>query len=73
MPNYQDITTCLSFDKWYRILLCGSYLRRLHTYGLQAYGEEAMKLYNEVYKCIMCGRPPREPKRSVVVEETIDG
>jgi hypothetical protein len=42
-------------------------------YGLQAYGEEAMKLYNEVYKCIMCGRPPREPKRSVVVEETIDG
>ena len=32
-----------------------------------------MKLYNEVYKCIMCGRPPREPKRSVVVEETIDG
>ncbi|MFZ0648230.1 MAG: hypothetical protein WAM27_08425 [Nitrososphaeraceae archaeon] len=42
-------------------------------YGLQAYGEEATKLYNEAYKCIMCGRPPREPKRSVVVEETIDG
>lgn len=42
-------------------------------YGLQAYGEEAKELYNEVYRCIMCGRPPREPRKSLVVEETIDG
>jgi hypothetical protein len=42
-------------------------------YGLQAYGEEAKRLYNEVYRCKMCGRFPREPKKSVVVEETIDG
>lgn len=42
-------------------------------YGLQAFGEEATKLYNEVYKCIMCGRPPRTTRRSVIVEEKIDG
>jgi hypothetical protein len=42
-------------------------------YGLQAFGEEAMKLYNEVYKCIMCGRPPRITSHSVIVEEKIDG
>lgn len=42
-------------------------------YGLQAFGEEATKLYNEVYKCIMCGRPPRMTRRSVIVEEKIDG
>jgi hypothetical protein len=42
-------------------------------YGLQAFGEEATKLYDEVYKCIMCGRPPRMTRRSVIVEEKIDG
>jgi hypothetical protein len=41
-------------------------------YGLQAFGE-ATKLYNEVYKCIMCGRPPRMTRRSVIVGEKIDG
>ena len=34
-------------------------------YGLQAYGE--------VYRCILCGSTPREPKRSAIVEESIDG
>jgi hypothetical protein len=63
MPCYQDITTCLSFEKWYNS----------SQYGLQAFGEEATKLYNEVYKCIMCGRPPRMTRRSVIVEEKIDG
>jgi hypothetical protein len=42
-------------------------------YGLQAYGEEANQLYKEAYRRIICGSPPREPKRSVIVEETIDG
>jgi hypothetical protein len=42
-------------------------------YGLQAYGEEANRLYKEAYRCIMCGSPPREPKRSAIVEESIDG
>jgi hypothetical protein len=42
-------------------------------YGLQAYGEEAKELYREAYRCVMCGSPPREPKRSVIVEETIEG
>ena len=42
-------------------------------YGLQAYGEEAKELYREAHRCIMCGSPHREPKRSVVVEETING
>ena len=41
-------------------------------YELQAYGEEANQLYKEAYRCIICG-PPRKPKRSVIVEETIDG
>ena len=42
-------------------------------YGLQAYGEEANQLYKETYRCIMCGSTPREPKRSAIVEESIDG
>ena len=42
-------------------------------YGLQAYGEEAKELYREAYRCVMCGNPPREPKRSVILEETIEG
>jgi uncharacterized protein with PIN domain len=42
-------------------------------YGLQAYGEEAKELYREAHRCVMCGGPPREPKRSVIVEETIEG
>jgi hypothetical protein len=42
-------------------------------YGLQAYGEEAKELYREAYRCVMCGSPPREPKKSVIVEETING
>jgi hypothetical protein len=42
-------------------------------YELQAYGEEANQLYKEAYRCIICGSPPRKPKRSVIVEETIDG
>ena len=42
-------------------------------YELQAYGEEANQLYKEAYRCIICGIPPRKPKRSVIVEETIDG
>ena len=41
-------------------------------YGLQAYGE-ANQLYKEAYKCILCGSTPREPKRSAIVEESIDG
>ncbi len=42
-------------------------------YGLQAYGDEAKELYGEAHRCIMCGKPPREPKRSVIVEENING
>jgi hypothetical protein len=42
-------------------------------YGLQAYGEEAKELYREAHRCVMCGNPPREPKRSVIVKETING
>ena len=42
-------------------------------YGLQAYGEEAKELYREAYRCAMCGNPPREPKKSVIVQETING
>jgi hypothetical protein len=42
-------------------------------YGLQAYGEEAKELYREAYRCVMCGSPPREPKKSIIVEETIEG
>jgi hypothetical protein len=42
-------------------------------YELQAYGEEANQLYKEAYRCIICGSPPRKQKRSVIVEETIDG
>ena len=42
-------------------------------YGLQAYGEEAKELYKEANRCIMCGGTPREPKRSAIVEESIDG
>lgn len=42
-------------------------------FGLQAYGEEAKELYREAHRCIMCGSPPKEPKRSVVVEEIING
>jgi hypothetical protein len=42
-------------------------------YGLQAYGEEAKELYREAYRCVMCGSAPREPKRSVILEETING
>ena len=42
-------------------------------YELQAYGEEANQLYKEAYRCIICASPPRKPKRSVIVEETIDG
>ena len=42
-------------------------------YGLQAYGQEANQLYKEANRCIMCGSIPREPKRSAIVEESIDG
>jgi hypothetical protein len=42
-------------------------------YGLQAFGEEASELYKEAYRCIMCGSAPREPKRSAVIEQSIDG
>src|SRR5688572_26720785 len=42
-------------------------------YGLQAYGEEANELYKESYRCIMCGSAPREPKKSAIVEQFIDG
>ena len=40
---------------------------------MTTYGEEANQLYKEAYRCIICGSPPRKPKRSVIVEETIDG
>ena len=42
-------------------------------YGLQAYGEEANELYKESYRCIMRGNAPREPKKSAIVEQFIDG
>ena len=42
-------------------------------YGLQAYGQEANQLYKEAYRCRMCGCTPIEPKRSAIVEESIDG
>ena len=42
-------------------------------YGLQAYGEEANQLYKEAYRCRMCGCTPIDPKRSAIVEESIDG
>src|SRR5919108_4568045 len=42
-------------------------------YGLQAYGEEAKELYREAHRCVMCGSPPREPKKSVIMQEAING
>ena len=42
-------------------------------YGLQAYGEEVNQLYKEAYRCSMCECTPIEPKRSAIVEESIDG
>jgi hypothetical protein len=42
-------------------------------YGIQAYGDEAIDLYKEIYKCCMCGMPPKELKKSTLVEERIDG
>lgn len=41
-------------------------------YGLHAYGEEANELYNEAYRCVMCGNPPKE-KGSAIIEQSIDG
>ena len=37
------------------------------------HGEEANELYKESYRCIMCGSAPREPKKSAIVEQFIDG
>jgi hypothetical protein len=42
-------------------------------YGIQAYGDEAIELYKEIYKCCMCGMPPKELEKSTLVEERIDG
>jgi hypothetical protein len=42
-------------------------------YGIQAFGDEAIDLYKEIYKCCMCGMPPKELKKSTLVEERIDG
>ena len=42
-------------------------------YGIQDFGDEAIDLYKEIYKCCMCGMPPKELKRSMSVEERIDG
>jgi hypothetical protein len=42
-------------------------------YGIQAYGDEAIDLYKEIYKCCMCGMPPKGLKRSTLIEERIDG
>jgi hypothetical protein len=42
-------------------------------YTIQAYGDEAMDLYKEIYKCFMCGMPLKELKKSSLVEERIDG
>ena len=42
-------------------------------YGIQAYGDEAIDLYKEIYKCFMCGMPPKELEKSTLVEERIDG
>jgi hypothetical protein len=42
-------------------------------YGIQAYGDEAIDLYKEIYKCFMCGMPPKIPKKSMLVEERING
>ena len=42
-------------------------------YGIQAYGDEAIDLYKEIYKCHMCGTPPKELDKSTLLEERIDG
>src|SRR5215213_5994654 len=42
-------------------------------YGIQAYGDEAIDLYKEIYKCSMCGMPPKELEKSTLVEERIGG
>ena len=43
-------------------------------YGLQAFWRRGPnRLYKEAYRCIMCGSTPREPKRSAIEEESIDG
>jgi hypothetical protein len=42
-------------------------------YRIQAYGNEAIDLYKEIHKCCMCGKPPKELKKSTLVEERIDG
>jgi hypothetical protein len=42
-------------------------------YGIQAYGDEAIDLYKEIYKCYMCGMPPKELEKSTLLEERIDG
>ena len=42
-------------------------------YTIQAYGDEAMDLYKEIYKCFMCGMHLKELKKSMLVEERIDG
>jgi hypothetical protein len=34
---------------------------------------EAKELYREAHRCVMCGNPPRESKRSVIVQEAING
>ncbi len=41
-------------------------------YGIQAYGDEAIDLYKEIYKCYMCGMPPKELDKSTLLEERID-
>jgi hypothetical protein len=42
-------------------------------YGIQAYGDEPIDLYKEIYKYYMCGTPPKELEKSTLVEERIDG
>ena len=42
-------------------------------YGIQAYGDEAIDLYKEIYKCCMCGMPPKGLKTSTLIDERING
>ena len=42
-------------------------------YGIQAYGDEAIDLYREIYKCCMCGMSPKELNKSTLLEERING
>ena len=38
-------------------------------YGIQAYGDEAIDLYKEIYKCCMCGMSPKELEKSALVKK----